>query len=395
MSGPPPQICDSLRAAEGLQALLSSGEVAAEQLPGLTAPRDAILWSERDSLSIATPRLVELMDHLPSLDEAVAALFSTEPDLRTAWLRILLARLREIGGRRDLAALCDAITTAGSLARELVEGLAPSLAPTAFGELERRILPAAAHEGPAFPVLLRALSATAALLSQAPAAATAVPEVAWDDPSRTWTPGRLIRLPSREDSIATRSVLTGGVHDRAGRPDAMRWVLERPWAFLLAQMVFTQEAWGAERVSGGLAFELEAAHLPLFQCPPRVAVVVTLPAGQEVQCGPLGEFVLRTLGQLGVVVLGHRVTADVLDDRLGVVIEALLCHEVWTFEHRTGGRRSGYTIHPTFSDACYRALGSRAFYRLGSAVTAAIRRVSQTWAGDRVARAGASGGRER
>jgi hypothetical protein len=70
------------------------------------------------------------------------------------------------------------------------------------------------------------------------------------------------------------------------------------------------------------------------------------------------------------------------------VVSALIQHEVWRFEHGSGGRRAGYAIHPAFSDACYRALGSRAFYRLGSSVTAAIRRVAETWARDLVARAG-------
>jgi hypothetical protein len=70
------------------------------------------------------------------------------------------------------------------------------------------------------------------------------------------------------------------------------------------------------------------------------------------------------------------------------VIDALVRREVWRFDHGSGGRRPGYTIHPLFSDACYRALGSRAFYRLGSSITAAVRRVAETWAGDRVSRAG-------
>ncbi|MCA9632110.1 MAG: hypothetical protein KC766_30865, partial [Myxococcales bacterium] len=59
------------------------------------------------------------------------------------------------------------------------------------------------------------------------------------------------------------------------------------------------------------------------------------------------------------------------------------------FEHGSGGLRPGYSIHPSFSDACYRTLGSRAFYRLGSPITAAIRRAAETWARERIARASA------
>jgi hypothetical protein len=155
-------------------------------------------------------------------------------------------------------------------------------------------------------------------------------------------------------------------------------------------MVFTKEAWEAERVSGGLAFELEPAHVALFDNPPRVDVVVTLPTGEEIRCGSLAEFVLQTLAQLGVTVLAHRVSAAMLDDHLASAVEALVRHEVWRFDHGTGGRRPGYSIHPAFSDACYRALGSRAFYRLGSHITAAVRRVAETWARGKVARAGGS-----
>jgi hypothetical protein len=189
--------------------------------------------------------------------------------------------------------------------------------------------------------------------------------------------------------VPAQTVLSGALDGRSSDGDAMRWALQHPWAFLLSQMVFTKEAWEAERVSGSLAFELEQAHVALFQCPPRVGVVVTLPTGEEVRCGSLAEFVLRTLAQLGVTILAHRVTPAMLDDCLAQVVEALVRREVWRFDHGTGGRRPGYMIHPSFSDACYRALGSRAFYRLGSSVTAAVRRVAETWARDRVARTAA------
>jgi len=39
-------------------------------------------------------------------------------------------------------------------------------------------------------------------------------------------------------------------------------------------MTFTKEAWEAERVSGGIAFELEPAHASLFQSPPRIKVTI-------------------------------------------------------------------------------------------------------------------------
>jgi hypothetical protein len=377
------------RTIDELRSLTVNGEVAVSTPRMLNVAQDVGIWRDDGARLVATSRFVTLSNALPNYLEVVPAILSLVPQLRAAWVPIVLARVREVGERNDVAGLCEAVTAAGSLARELVSGVESTLAATSFSELERLVLPAAAHEAQALPVLLRALAATADL-AKAPVTSPAyIGEVAWDDPSKTWQPGRLIRLPSVADSAPASVVLTGALDDGVGNGDAMRWVLQRPWAFLLSQMVFTKEAWEAERVSGNLAFELERAHVALFQTPPRVDVVVTLPTGEEVRCGSLGEFVLQTLAQLGVTVLAHRVTPAVLDDRLALVVQALVRREVWRFDHGTGGRRPGYTIHPSFSDACYRALGSRAFYRLGSSITAAVRRVAETWARDRVARAGA------
>lgn len=376
------------RAVEDVRSLLAQGEASSLSLRVLESLRATGLWSERGDVLAASPAIVALGDRLPNPAEAVPAVFSLVPEVREAWLRVLRARLAEMGERGDVAALTEAVTNAGALASELVNVSAPMLAPTAFGELERAVLPVAAHEASAFPVLLRALAATATHLSNAQTTAT-LPDIAFDDASTAWCPGRLLRLPAQVDAASTTSVLSGALDGRSSDGDAMRWALHHPWAFLLAQMTFTKEAWEAERVSGGIAFELEPAHVSLFQNPPCVEVVVTLPSGEEIRCGSLGELTQRTLAQLGVTVLGHRVTPSALDDRLALVIDALQRRDVWRFEHGSGGRRPAYTIHPSFSDACYRALGSRAFYRLGTPVTAAIRRAAESWARERIARANA------
>ncbi|WP_321879826.1 hypothetical protein [Paraburkholderia bannensis] len=340
---------------------------------------------------MATPVVVALGDRLPNSAESVPAVFALLPGVRAAWLRVVRARLAEMGERRDFAALADAVTAAGVLATELVKVGTPSFSLTSFSELERAVLPAAAHEASAFPVLMRVLVATAVMPMDVPS--SSLPDIAFDDPSTAWRPGRLLLLPTSTDAVPTHAVLSGALDGRGGG-DSMLWALHHPWAFLLAQMTFTKEAWEAERVSGGIAFELEPAHVPLFQTPPRVEVVVTLPSGEEIRCGSLGELVQRTLAQLGVTILGHRVTARTLDDHLGLVIDAIQRQDVWRFEHGSGGRHPAYSIHPSFSDACYRALGSRAFYRLGSPVTATIRRSAETWARERIARASAAKGEE-
>ena len=378
------------RLVEDVRTLLEQGEAPSSSLRALEAVQSKGLWSEHYEVAVASPAVVTLIDRLPNPAEALPAVLSLVPEVRDAWVRVVRARFAEMGERGDVAALTDAITHAGALASELVGVQAPSLAATPFGELERAVLTTPAHEAPAFPVLLRVLAATAALTSDPTTVTlpTALPEVAYDDPQATWRPGRLLRLPASTETAMTTVVLSGALEGRSNDADAMRWALHHPWAFLLAQLTFTKESWEAERVSGGIAFELEPAHASLFQSPPRVEVVVSLPSGEEIRCGSLGELCQRTLAQLGVTVLGHRVTANTLDDKLALVIEAVLRHDVWRFEHGSGARRPGYTIHPLFSDACYRALGSRAFYRLGSPVTAAIRRAAEGWAKERMARAG-------
>lgn len=376
------------RTVEDVRSLLAQGEAPSSSLGALECLRATGLWSERGDVLAASPAIVPLGDRLPSPTEAVPAVFSLVPDVREAWLRVVRARLAEMGERGDVASLSEAVTSAGSLASELLNVSAPSLAPTAFGEMERAVLPVAAHEASAFPILLRALAATAVMSGDAQPTGS-LPDIAFDDPSTAWRPGRLLRLPAQADVAPTMFVLSGALDGRTSDGDPMHWALHHPWAFLLAQMTFTKEAWEAERVSGGIAFELETAHISLFQSPPRVEVVVTLPSGEEIRCGSLGELIQRILAQLGVTVLGHRVTPSALDDRLALVIDALQRRDVWRFEHGSGSRRPAYTIHPSFSDACYRALGSRAFYRLGSSVTAAIRRAAEGWARERIARANA------
>jgi hypothetical protein len=83
-------------------------------------------------------------------------------------------------------------------------------------------LPAAAHEAQAFPVLLRALAATARLIEAPATSLGLLPDVVWDDPSITWQPGRLIRLPSLDDTAPATMVLSGALDDRVGDGDPMR-----------------------------------------------------------------------------------------------------------------------------------------------------------------------------
>jgi len=73
------------------------------------------------------------------------------------------------------------------------------------------------------------------------------------------------------------------------------------------------------------------------------------------------------------------------------VIHQLLENRVWRFEPRSaGGRRPGFVIEDEFSTSCYRAFGSKYFYRLGSILTAAIRSTCEQWAREKLSEAGSA-----
>ncbi len=384
-----------LRAVE---RLLAQGEAPRGALADLTAGLRLGLWaaSQDESRFVATLRLVELLRSLPDVREVAAAVFACEPTCRRSWLRIITERLKEVGQRREVEGLSAAVSALGASGEAALAVFSEAaLSPTGMGDFELALFGAAAEQAVATPVLLRAIGATAELIEgERGAPAASLPEVTADDPRVNWLRGRLLRLPNEEEPPETSTILSGSLVLLKESDDlhaVMRWTLARPWAFLLAQLVFMQEAWEAERIAGGLALELEPNQLARFHCPPQVRVIVTTAAGDEVDCGSLSTLVERVLGQLGVGLLAPRLNAGALDDLLAPVIEALLRRQVWAF--RDAGRsasRPGYTIHESFSNACYRAYGSRHFYRFGDTVTTAIRNACVVWAEERLA---VSGGR--
>lgn len=429
-----------------LEKLLTLGEVPAAEINPLNTAKALGLWtpSADNSRAVATSAAVKLLQALPSLPETIAAILSCEPDIRLAWGKIIAARLKELGQRRDTPELCEAINKLGQAASALLPLLPQSaLTPTHYSDLERIIFEAPAEQAVATPKLLRVLGATAHLVEgKQGTPAESLPDIDPLNPSINWVRGRLLRLPRfgdgemerwgdgekapnpkslRVDSLAgvrtpatkvqnpKSSVLSGDWSELTPaeiNPDdtesqaIMRWVLYRPWAFLLAQIVFTQEAWAAERISGNLSLELEESQLSQFHQPTQVLVVITTAAGEEVICGILAELLLRVLSQLGVSLLTPTPSPVAalltkgggaeLNNRLAPVIKALLQHRVWSFNSGNSRQRSGYTIHPSFSDSCYQILGSKSFYRLGSPVTAAIRNTCDCWVSERLATAGST-----
>ena len=53
--------------------------------------------------------------------------------------------------------------------------------------------------------------------------------------------------------MPAHAVLSGALDDCSSGRDSMRWALQHPWAFLLAPMTFTKEAW--ELDGAGVSFD--------------------------------------------------------------------------------------------------------------------------------------------
>jgi hypothetical protein len=386
------------RTIHAIDQLLTDGEASDTDLSELSEGASLGLWAPSfDGKSVvATAAVVQLLQTLPSQSEAIAAILAADPTLRQSWQGIVAARLQELGGRRNAQDLCNAIDTLGQSASSLLTQLPQaSLTPTGYSELERIVLEAPAEQATATPKLIRILGAIAPLIEGGQGKpASMLPLVDDKDPSRNWIKGRLLRLPDGatvdkkpEFGWTPSSILTGSLADyqpikkEVEKAETMYWVLARPWCFLLAQIVFTQEAWAAERIAGGLTLELDPGNVPQALQPPKVTVVVTNAAGEETICGSLAELVLRVLEQLSVTLLAADLTH--LDRSLAPVISALLQRQVWQFDLGSSLRRPSYIIHPAFSDDCYRALGSRYFNRLASSVTASIRSTGERWAIER------------
>jgi hypothetical protein len=396
--------CD-LATIAAIQRLLVSGETDAGIANNLTEPLHLGLWHHDKvaNRAVASAALVKLATVLPNMTETVAAVFACAPELRPAWLRIVAARLRESGKRRDVAELCNIIDQLGVASRQARQ-LFPdaSLQPTGNQALEIALFGATAEQAVIWPKLLRALGATADLVEGGlgrPAAA--IPAVEPLDPKRSWCSGRIMQLPVLNDADSTEVifVLAGScaplpkaerVADDSPSQAVMRWVLYRPWIMLLAQIAFTQEAWEAEQISGRLALELAEDQLANPYEPSRVDVVVTTTDGDEILCGTLGELLRRVLARLDVTLLARPEEAQRLDERLAPVIHLLLEQQVWRFEpHGAGSRRPGYVIDDDYSTSCYRAFGSKYFYRGGSLLTSAIRLTCEQWAKAKLSEAGA------
>ena len=398
---------------DAIEKLLTIGEVSASELQSLQIGKKLGLWrlSSDNQWAIATPATVQLLQGLPNLQEACAAILSCELDIRNAWSRIIAARLQELGNRRDITELTQAISILGQASETIIEQITYStINTTIFTELEKILFGIPAEQAPATPKLLRILGATASLIEDKQGKPEpSLTNVDPLNPAINWVKGRILQLPIYSlpevgtweiENQKAKNVLSGIYFDltlKEINPNdtssqaTMRWVLSRPWIFLLAQIVFTQEAWSAERIAGKLSLELPESKINQFHQPEQILVVITTPTGEEILCGTLAELIIRVLNYLGVSLLTpvsptepNYVTS--LESKLAPaiasrhsVIAMLLQKQVWQFNPGGSGQPSSYSIHPDFSDSCYRVLGAKYFNRLGNLVTAAIRSSCESW----------------
>ena len=399
-----------------LFSLLNDGVISAPTAGYESLQSQGLIWCElAASQVVLTERGLQVAGLLPTEAEAVAGILGCIAEVRSAWLRIVAARLREAGQRRDIGELCQAIETLGIASREVREVMeSASLEPTNFSKIEHELLGSGAEQPVNYPKLLRVLGQTAeVMVKESAAKSIRLKSVDPLEPKESWCVGRVLQMPSLEgrspdtktaphhQSLSSEYrgegiqslVLSGFVDDLSDAEldtddneskALMRWVLYRPWCMLLAQIVFTQEAWGAEQISGQLSLELSDDQLGNPYEPKRIDVVVVRTDGAEVLCGSLGELVQRVLQRLQIALVARPEEVARLDEFFAPVVRRLLERKVWRFDPRgAGGGRPGFTIDDDFSTSCYRAFGSKHFYRAGSILTAAIRASAEQWAADR------------
>jgi hypothetical protein len=212
-------------AIAALHELLATGETADGAVSAVDEPLKLGLWSHDSPTARRATRaaLAKLAARLPNEGEVIAAVFGCQPELRTAWVRIVAARLREAVKRRDAAELCRAIDLLDVASRRIREELpSASLQPTGYQALETALFGAPAEQAVVWPKLLRAIGATADLVEggqghPAPPLAPIEPL----DTRTNWCAGRLLQLPRGSCGAgvppAASHVRFSGKEEQAGR----------------------------------------------------------------------------------------------------------------------------------------------------------------------------------
>lgn len=149
--------------------LLHDGEIVASANAYAGLQSCGLVWCDAViERVVITESGLRVAGTLPNDAESVAGLLACLPELRTAWMRIVAARLKEAGQRRDVGELCNAIETLGAASGRVRERLPhASLESTEFNNIEVELFGSGAEQPVNYPKLLRVLGQTAVVVERA------------------------------------------------------------------------------------------------------------------------------------------------------------------------------------------------------------------------------------
>ncbi|KPZ55750.1 hypothetical protein AN391_02507 [Pseudoalteromonas sp. P1-13-1a] len=390
--------------AQLLLTLIQQGECASQ--PELEVFHQLGLWlfSEDKKTLIASKRLLLLRQTLNTDLDAVTAILATIPELQTAWANIVAAQLNDAATRNDVHALSEQITNLGGgagfvfLQTQSSKSVGASLNPTDFTVLESFVFGQGAEQSASYPKLLRSLSTAAKLIDDSTKFKPELNELSpidEGDVTSHWLAQRLIELPlitqANTKSHAKNDYHLSGLV-QAPKSDlndkqTIEWLVANPWVYLLAQIIYTQDIWRSEQVSGGLALEIEHSQIKHFMNPNAIKVVVTTNTGYEVSCGSLAELILRVLDALDVHLLTplkHPLQIEALNAAISPVIGFMISAKVWQFIEGSSKDIPQYKTHSSFARIPTSRLGTINFARPSKHIAAAIREQAQSWANELV-----------
>jgi hypothetical protein len=353
---------------------------------------------------IASKNLLMLRQSLNTDLDTVAVIIATQQSYQQAWAKIVAAQLNDAAARNDINALSKQISLLASGAKAVLsQSNNASLTPSDFKDVECFIFGQGAEQSASYPKLLRAL-ATGALLVNASrnenqnkkhnSLILELPPIDPIDPtdiSTFWQTERLIGLPSIEGTKQGCDYhLNGFVKKPSNDLDdkqTIDWLMNNPWAYLLAQIIYTQDIWRSEQIAGGLILEIDPSQIKHFMQPNAVKVVVTTIAGHEVNCGSLAELILRVLDTLAIHLLSslkHQQQIESLNAAISPLIGFIIEAKVWQFIEGSSKDIPQYKTHRRFDRIPTSRIGSIYFARPGKRITAAIREQAESWANELV-----------
>jgi hypothetical protein len=333
--------------------------------------------------------------------DTVSAIIATQVGYQQAWAKIVTAQLNDAAARNDINALSEQITLLGSGASTVLsQSNNASLTPTDFKDVESLVFGQGAEQSASYPKLLRAL-ATGALLVNASryenqnkihdSDILELLPIAPTDISTFWQAQRLIELPSIKGTKQGCDYhLNGLVKAPSNGLDdkqTIDWLMNNAWAYLLAQIIYTQDLWRSEQIAGGLVLEIDPSQIKHFMQPNAVQVVVTTITGHEVNCGSLAELILRVLDALAIHLLSplkHQQQIESLNAAISPLIGFMIEAKVWQFIEGSSKDIPQYKTHSHFDRIPTSRIGSIYFARPGKRITAAIREQAESWANELV-----------